>query len=290
MKRLWIVALLLALLLAVAGCGTAVPEVRGMTAAQAARTLEDAGLQVGEVVRDDSAEGTPGAVVAQTPAAGERAQRQALVQLTLASAPSTAATTAAPLKSVAVPRVKGKTATGAKWRLESAGFKVKVKWTRDSSKRGIVLAQRPSGGTAAPGSTIVLNVSTGTQRGPVSQTDATGSSDSQHNDDAAARAFQNHSSGIRLKGDGVVTRVLADDNDGSRHQRFILRLASGQTLLIAHNIDIAPRVAALQPGDTVAFNGVYEWNAEGGTVHWTHHDPSGQHPTGWLKHNGATYK
>ena len=84
-------------------------------------------------------------------------------------------------------------------------------------------------------------------------------------------------------------RVLSDDEDGNRHQRFILRLASGQTLLVAHNIDVAPRVEGLQPGDTVAFRGVYEWSAEGGTVHWTHRDPDGRHAPGWLRHDGSQY-
>jgi hypothetical protein len=105
-----------------------------------------------------------------------------------------------------------------------------------------------------------------------------------------ATAFRDQRSGIQVSGDGVVDRVLSDDGDGSRHQRFILRLASGQTLLVAHNIDLAPRIARLEAGDTVAFNGVYEWNDKGGVVHWTHHDPSGQHQAGWLKHNGATYQ
>jgi hypothetical protein len=88
----------------------------------------------------------------------------------------------------------------------------------------------------------------------------------------------------------VVTQVLSDDNTGDRHQRFILRLNSGQTLLIAHNIDIASRLPGLAVGDTVQFKGIYEWNSQGGLVHWTHHDPSGQHPTGWLKYNGTTYQ
>lgn len=108
------------------------------------------------------------------------------------------------------------------------------------------------------------------------------------NGDAIAQAFQSRSSGIEVVGAGVVARVLADDNDGSRHQRFILRLPSGTTLLIAHNIDIAPRLANLDTGDTVAFKGQYEWNAQGGLVHWTHHDPSGEHAAGWLKHEGQT--
>jgi Protein of unknown function (DUF3465). len=50
---------------------------------------------------------------------------------------------------------------------------------------------------------------------------------------------------------------LPDDEQGSRHQRFILRLASGRTLLVAHNIDLAPRIDGLQVGDQVAFSGEY---------------------------------
>ena len=84
--------------------------------------------------------------------------------------------------------------------------------------------------------------------------------------------------------------ILSDDNDGSRHQRFILRLDSGQTLLIAHNIDLAPRVSSLSEGDGIAFYGVYEWNPKGGVIHWTHHDPNNHHVTGWLQHNGKTYQ
>lgn len=109
-------------------------------------------------------------------------------------------------------------------------------------------------------------------------------------DEAIASAFRDQRSGVRVASEGVVTRVLSDDNNGGRHQRFIVRLESGQTLLIAHNIDIAPRLASLRPGDSVAFSGEYEWNSEGGLIHWTHHDPSGQHMAGWLKFNGQTFQ
>jgi hypothetical protein len=105
-----------------------------------------------------------------------------------------------------------------------------------------------------------------------------------------AAAFRDHTSGVEVSGSGAVIRVLADDNDGSRHQRFILRLESGQTLLFAHNIDIAPRLDSLKAGDVVEFSGIYEWNDQGGLVHWTHRDPGGQHPAGWLRLNGRTYQ
>jgi len=104
-----------------------------------------------------------------------------------------------------------------------------------------------------------------------------------------AEAFNTRASSLQVQGSGVVARVLPDDNDGSRHQRFILRLSSGQTLLVAHNIDLAPRVSELRESDTVTFNGEYEWNAKGGVIHWTHHDPQGRHEAGWLKHKGRTY-
>jgi len=109
-------------------------------------------------------------------------------------------------------------------------------------------------------------------------------------DAALARAFDAHSSDLEVEGQGTVVRILADDDEGARHQRFILRLDSGQTLLVAHNIDVAPRVEGLAVGDVVAFRGVYEWNAEGGTLHWTHRDPGGTHTAGWLRHDGRLYE
>lgn len=110
------------------------------------------------------------------------------------------------------------------------------------------------------------------------------------NDSVFSVAFDERKSGFQTEGNGVVIKILTDDNKGSRHQRFILRLKSGQTLLVAHNIDLAPRISSLREGDVVAFNGVYEWNSKGGVIHWTHHDPSGRHVPGWLQHNGQIYQ
>jgi len=73
-------------------------------------------------------------------------------------------------------------------------------------------------------------------------------------------------SGQQVTGSGRVVRILADDNDGSRHQRFILEMSSGQTLLVAHNIDLAPRVSSLREGDSVAFYGVYDINPQVGVI------------------------
>jgi len=109
-------------------------------------------------------------------------------------------------------------------------------------------------------------------------------------DDTIGRAFASGRSEVQVEGEGTVIRLLPDDLEGPRHQRFILQLASGQTLLMAHNIDIAPRIDGLKTGDSVRFSGEYVWNAKGGVVHWTHHDPEGKHAGGWLVHNGKTFK
>ena len=119
-------------------------------------------------------------------------------------------------------------------------------------------------------------------------------SDLSHSDRQTAKALParagTQKTGSQIEGSGVVIRVLADDNMGSRHQRFIVQLDSGQTLLIAHNIDVARRVEPLKSGDRIQFAGEYEWNQKGGVVHWTHHDPAGRHPAGWLRLNGQTYQ
>lgn len=103
-------------------------------------------------------------------------------------------------------------------------------------------------------------------------------------------AFRARQKDIQVSGSGEVVKLLPDDLKGSRHQKFIVKLSPGLTILIAHNIDLAPRIDNLQKGDTIAFAGEYEYNERGGIVHWTHHDPGKKHPDGWLKHKGHIYK
>lgn len=104
------------------------------------------------------------------------------------------------------------------------------------------------------------------------------------------QAYNNRESNVQVRGQGTVVKVLPDDTQGSRHQKFILRIGDGHTLLVAHNIDLAPRIPQLREGDFVGFHGEYEWNNMGGVLHWTHHDPRNKHPGGWLTHNSNTYQ
>lgn len=106
----------------------------------------------------------------------------------------------------------------------------------------------------------------------------------------AVAAWRAGESDLWMECSGAVVRLLPDDRSGSRHQRFIVELADGHTLLVSHNIDLAPRVDALAVGDTVLIRGEFEHNDRGGVLHWTHHDPQGRHEGGWIEHEGERYR
>lgn len=109
-------------------------------------------------------------------------------------------------------------------------------------------------------------------------------------DELLADLFANKQSDVQVKGSGTVIVLLEDDLKGDRHQKFIIKLDSDQTLLVAHNIDLAPKLTTLAVDDYIEFFGEYEWSDKGGLIHWTHYDPAGKHEDGWLLHHGILYQ
>lgn len=104
-----------------------------------------------------------------------------------------------------------------------------------------------------------------------------------------ARAKRN---GEMVLFDARVVKTLPDDREGDRHQRFLVGVdhkgSPIRTVLIAHNIDLAPRVP-VERGSVARFYGQYEWNERGGLLHWTHHDPSNWREGGWIELCGKRY-
>ena len=113
----------------------------------------------------------------------------------------------------------------------------------------------------------------------------------QPDDGAIVLDFQNHRSQVEVTADATVVQVLPDRTGSSgAHEQFIVRLTSGDlTLLVEHNLSIAPR-APVAVGDHVIVHGEYIWNAQGGLIHFTHHDPEGRHEGGFIQDNGTVYE
>ncbi|MEM9165431.1 MAG: DUF3465 domain-containing protein [Planctomycetota bacterium] len=108
--------------------------------------------------------------------------------------------------------------------------------------------------------------------------------------ESAIRALINtRTSGEMVELHAEIVKLLPDDNEGSRHQRILLELKTGGTMLVAHNIDLAERIPA-EEGDWITVYGQYEWNDKGGVLHWTHHDPKNWREGGWIEHAGVRYE
>jgi eukaryotic-like serine/threonine-protein kinase len=114
-----------------------VPDVVGKTEANARSDIEAAGLRVGEVTEQETADEDPGTVLKQTPAAGKNVAKGSAVKLTVAKAPP----------DVEVPDVVDETEEEARAMLEDAGFEVAVReeTVTEEADDGIVLEQSPEG-------------------------------------------------------------------------------------------------------------------------------------------------
>lgn len=92
-----------------------------------------------------------------------------------------------------------------------------------------------------------------------------------------------------VEGGGLtVTKLLPDDNNGLKHQKWMVRLSNGFTMQAVYNSDLCPRVP-LKVGDVIAMGGQFIWTKGGALLHWLHHDPKGRRPDGFVFVNGKFY-
>ena len=104
-------------------------------------------------------------------------------------------------------------------------------------------------------------------------------------------AYAQRASHIEVNAEGAVTRVLGTHPGiESPHTGFIVRLKPcGITVRVEANTDFTG-VVPVRVGDDVSMRGEYEYYAQGGVIHWTHRDPRGRHPGGWVTVGGKTYQ
>ena len=134
------------------------------------------------------------------------------------------------------------------------------------------------------------NSSSGNQNGAKVASGKTPAVDNQNKLHSKIRdAKEDYNSRFWMTAEATVIKNLKDDTKGSQHQKFLIELAPDITLLVAHNIDLAPR-APVTKGDKIKIKGRYEWNNRGGVLHWTHHDPKGKQEGGWIYADNRYFK
>jgi beta-lactam-binding protein with PASTA domain len=137
----------------------AVPNVTGLQEQQAVQQLESAGLK--SQVRRVASSRPKGVVLAQSPDAGVVAASGTTVTLTVSNG----------VKPVVVPSVVGQTQGSAVNTLTGLGLKATLNNLSSARPAGTVVAQKPPAGKEVPrGSTVTLNVSTGTGGGATTST------------------------------------------------------------------------------------------------------------------------
>lgn len=134
------------------GAEVTVPNLTGLSAADAQRMAESLGLELEILGEEESSDARPGAVLRQTPSAGARVPVSSTISVVLAAG-----------RLLVMPDVVGYDLTTVKEGLEGEGLLVNVLEERSSEPRNVILAQEPAPEvTIRAGEWITLTVSGGT--------------------------------------------------------------------------------------------------------------------------------
>ena len=132
--------------------GIAVPQVVGMSQADAVDAIEGAGLKVDSF--PVASQKPRGSVVSQLPAGGTKVPPRSQVRINISLG-------AGPRPQAAVPDVTGQSEAEARRALAGAGFTVRTidQPTVDPAENGLVIKQSPAGGAQAPvGAQVTISV------------------------------------------------------------------------------------------------------------------------------------
>ncbi len=129
--------------------------------------------------------------------------------------------------------------------------------------------------------------STNTIERPASYTKLAPNADTNETEVAAAQ--NNRASHVQVTCTLPVKRMLRPDDKGEKHEKFLLQLSNGSTILVAHNVSRAPSVP-VEAGDIVTVHGEYIWNNKGGVIHWTHASDTPRHEGGYIDFKGQRYQ
>jgi serine/threonine-protein kinase len=137
-----------------------VPDVTGMTQADALAALTAEGLALGPVTTETSTEMAAGLVIRQDPPADTKVAAGSAVSLVVSSgAPTPTATPSPSVGMIEIPSVYTMDAATATGVLEDRGFVVEIKEKTSSQPPGTVIKMSPEAGSLAPeGSVVTLTI------------------------------------------------------------------------------------------------------------------------------------
>ncbi len=102
--------------------------------------------------------------------------------------------------------------------------------------------------------------------------------------------YKQQRGGVMVTSIGRIAKLLEDQQKPYPAQVVLIRLTSGQKLLVKHNIDKSSPLPNLTVGEMLTFSGTYKWNNKGGIVYSTHQQLDNPLRSGWLKYQGVTYQ
>ncbi len=112
-------------------------------------------------------------------------------------------------------------------------------------------------------------------------------SDSDAGNAAVYQAWAQQRSHLEVTASGSVAKVLGTRRGPSGvHTGFLLHLRGaegrGLTVRVEDNVDLTGPIP-VQAGDDVEVRGEYIYDPRGGLIHYTHRDPRGNKPGGYVK-------
>jgi len=110
---------------------------------------------------------------------------------------------------------------------------------------------------------------------------------------AVYQAWAQHRSRVEVTASGSVARILGTRSGPSgNHEGFLVHLRGaeghGLTVRVEDNVDITGPIP-LKTGDEVEVRGEYVYDQRGGLIHYTHLDPRGRHPGGYVRVGKIVY-
>jgi len=106
-------------------------------------------------------------------------------------------------------------------------------------------------------------------------------------------AWRAQRSNVEVTAAGSVAGILGLRRGPSGlHEGFLLHLSGaaghGLTVRVEDNVDITGEIPLAQ-GAQVEVRGEYVYDSRGGLIHYTHHDPRGRHPAGYVRVGDKTF-